>query len=300
MYRSALDHLLTDEERDHFETRGFLPVENALTSEEVDALLGEVDRLHREARDAGDKRATKDGAWGKADIVGLSEPFTNLSDNPRVLPKVWGTMGWNIMLYHTHLHVKPPAPDAEEGEGWMEFHQDSGRVNLEMRTFPQARISLKVAYFLTDVSEPGRGNFYILPGSHISDTIPISSEIGRDPAEARSEGIPEGAIPVCAKPGTAVLFDRRLWHGRSANRSTLTRKALFYGYSYRWIQPKDAMTVEHLLEDADPVRRQMLGSVVNNNGRYVPVDEDVPLRGWLIEHLGEEAVAEMDEPALVL
>lgn len=289
----AQQHLMTDEERDHFERLGYLHVENALSPDEVDALTGEVDALYDAAEAEGQMKDPN--SWGKADIVGLNDTFLNLVDNPRVLPKVWGAMGWNIMLYHSHLHVKRPAPGAGEGEGWMEFHQDSGRVNLEMRTFPQARISLKVAYFLTDVSEPGRGNFYIIPGSHVSGEIPISSEIGRDPAEATSEGIPDGAIPVCAKPGTAVLFDRRLWHGRSANRSDLTRKAIFYGYSYRWVQPKDAMTVEHLFDRIDPVRKQLLGAVVSNNGRYVPVDDDVPLRGWLVEHLGEEAVRAMDE-----
>jgi ectoine hydroxylase len=298
MDTTSLEHLMTDEERAHFEDQGYLHVENALDAHETDALLQQVDALHTDALDTG---KTKPGdSWGKADIVGLSDPLLNLVDNPRVLPKVWGALGWNIMLYHSHLHVKPPAPDADEGEGWMEFHQDSGRVNLEMRTFPQARISLKVAHFLTDVSEPGRGNFYIIPGSHLSGAIPISSEIGRDPAEATSEGIPEGAIPVCAKPGTAVLFDRRLWHGRSANQSDLTRKVIFYGYSYRWIQPKDSMTVEQHFDRIDSIRRQLLGHVTNNNGRYVPKDDDVPLRGWLIEHLGEEAVAAMDAPALVV
>ena len=298
MDTAALEHLMTDEERDHFESQGYLHIKNALDPNEVEALLSNVDGMHREAIDAG--KTQPGDSWGAADIVGRSNPLTDLVDNPRVLPKVWGAMGWNIMLYHSHLHVKPPAPDAEEGEGWMEFHQDSGRVNLEMRTFPQARVSLKVAYFLTDVSEPGRGNFYIIPGSHISSEIPISSEIGRDPAEATSEGIPDGAIPVCAEPGTAVLFDRRLWHGRSANHSALTRKAIFYGYSYRWIQPKDSMTVEHLLDSSDPVRRQLLGEVVSNNGRYVPVDDDVPLRSWLIEHLGEQAVSAMDAQALTV
>ena len=43
----------------------------------------------------------------------------------------------------------------------VEWHPDSGRVNIELETDPRPRLSLKVAYFLTDVSEPGRGNFYI-------------------------------------------------------------------------------------------------------------------------------------------
>ena len=298
MDKSALSHLMTDAEHDHFETEGYLYVEDALSTAEVEALTAEVEGLQATAIAEG--TTTKADNFSQADIVGKNDHFLNVVDNPRVLPKVWGAMGWNIMLYHSHLHIKPPAPDAGEGEGWMEFHQDSSRVNLEMKIFPQARISLKVGYFLTDVSEPGRGNFYVIPGSHMSGEVPISSEVGRDPAESVSEGIPEGAIPVCAKPGTAVLFDRRLWHGRSANHSELTRKAVFYGYSYRWIQPKDLMTVDHVLDRCDPVRRQLLGEVVGNNGRYSPKDDDVPLRGWLIEQLGEEAVNEMDATHLAV
>ena len=293
MTPDALVHALTEEERIHFEEQGHLYIENALTDDQVEVLKSAVDRLNRSAIDAGTTEKGK--PWGKADIIGQDDAFLDLLDNPRVLPKVWGILGWNIYLYHSHLHIKPPAaPDAEEGEGWMEFHQDSGRVNLEQRIFPQTRLSLKVAYHLTDVSEPGRGNFYIIPGSHLSPDIPISSEIGRDPAEARSEGVPENAVPVCAEPGTAVLFDRRLWHGRSANHSQLTRKALFFGYGYRWIRPKDPITVDHIMDRLDPIQRQLLGAQSSPNGVYVPKDEDVPLRSWLVEQLGEEAVVEMD------
>ena len=31
------------------------------------------------------------------------------------------------------------------------------------------------------------------------------------------------------------------------------------GYSYRWLRPRDDMTVAHYLDDADPIRRQLLG-----------------------------------------
>ncbi len=91
-------------------------------------------------------------------------------------------------------------------------------------------------------------------------------------------GQPKGAIPVTVKPGTAVFFDRRLWHTASPNWSDVTRKVLFYGYGYRWIRTKDDMTVESLWEQSDPVRKQLLGWGVNCNGHYSPTDEDVPLR----------------------
>jgi len=292
MESNCLAYALGDAERQHFEEQGFLVVENALPPEMVERLTAAVDYLHEEALEAG--QATPGKLWSTINFFDRDEAFLQLLDWPMVLPKVWGILGWNIFLYHAHATIKPPEPDIGPGEGWLEWHQDSGRVNVELRTFPAARLSLKVGYFLTDVSEPGRGNFYIIPGSHLVDQVPPSSEVGRDPQEATAEGMPEAAIPVCVQPGTAVLFDRRLWHSRSANHSALTRKALFYGYGYRWIRPKDDMVVEHLYERLSPIRRQLLGDAVKNNGRYAPTDEDVPLKMWLDEHLGADAVAAMD------
>lgn len=251
-------------------------------------LIHAVDTLHNKA--LATSKAKPGSHWGWSDFLGADDAFLNLVDLPTTLPKVWGILGWNIYLYHAHMHVKPPAPpDAEEGEGWLEWHQDSGRVNIEIETHPRPRLSLKVAYFLTDVSEPERGNFYIRPGSHLlSDMSVPESEISRDPREGTADDVPDDAMQVCVEPGTAVLFDRRLWHSRSPNHSQLTRKALFYGYGYRWIRPKDEMTVEPLYDRCDPIRRQLLGAATRNNGRYVPSEEDVPLRGWLIEQFGDK------------
>jgi ectoine hydroxylase len=170
--------------------------------------------------------------------------------------------------------VTPPSgqPPDEKTFGW---HQDSGRVNQEIECHPRPRLSLKVAYFLSDISRPGRGNFWVVPGSHLCDAL-------ERPADGF--GQPEGAIPVCVRPGAAVLFDRRLWHAGTPNWSEITRKVLFYGYGYRWIRTKDDMTVSHLWDRGDPIRRQLLGWGVNANGFYTPTDEDVPLRVWLREH----------------
>ncbi len=289
MNGECLNHLITEDEREHFEKQGYLYLPNALSSDLRDRLLKAVDKLYDDALATG--RANPQNQWGYSNFIGKDDVFLNLVDHPTTLPKVWGILGWNIYLYHAHMHVKPPAPeDAQVGDGWLEWHQDSGRVNIEMETHPRPRLSMKVAYFLTDVSEPGRGNFYIRPGSHYSDVPIPESEISRDPREKTASDIPDDAIPVCVEPGTAVLFDRRLWHSRSPNTSDITRKALFYGYGYRWIRPKDDMVVEHLYERSDPIRRQLLGDAVKNNGRYVPSDDDVPLRGWLIEQFGENAV----------
>jgi len=38
-----------------------------------------------------------------------------------------------------------------------EWHQDGGRQNREIETDPRPRLSVKLAYWLSDVSGPGRG-----------------------------------------------------------------------------------------------------------------------------------------------
>jgi ectoine hydroxylase len=205
--------------------------------------------------------------------------FADLVDYEKILPKVWGILGWNIYLYHAHLIVTPPSGETahEKTFGW---HQDSGRVNVEIESHPRPRLSLKVAYFLSDTSASGRGNFWVVPGSHLWDTLDRSPD---------GIGQPEGAVPVLAKPGTAVLFDRRLWHAGTPNWSDVTRKVLFYGYGYRWLRTKDDMTASSLWEQSSPIRRQLLGWGVNCNGFYSPTDDDVPLRVWLREHSPAEA-----------
>jgi hypothetical protein len=272
----TLQYQLTAEERQIFNETGMLMIEDALSPEHVAALTAACDQIaERKFAEGADPKK----ALFYPNFIPDNPLFADLVDYEKIFPKVWGILGWNIYLYHAHLIVTPPSgqPVDDKTFGW---HQDSGRVNLEMESHPRPRLSLKVAYFLSDTSQPGRGNFWVVPGSHLQDTLE---------RPANGIGQPEGAIPVLAKPGTAVFFDRRLWHTASPNWSDVTRKILFYGYGYRWIRTKDDMTVQSLWDSSDPIRRQLLGWGVNANGHYTPTDEDVPLRVWLREHYPEAA-----------
>lgn len=274
MNPSCLQFALTEEERKTFNETGYLIVEDALSAEQVAALTEEFDRIYENKVNEGHDRNT---ALFYPNFIPDHDHFLNLVDYEKVLPKVWGLLGWNIYLYHAHMIATPPSGKAKN-EATFGWHQDSGRVNMEMESHPRPRLSLKVAYFLSDVSEPDRGNFWIVPGSHLNDNLALPED---------RQGQPEGAIPVRVKPGAAVFFDRRLWHAGTPNWSDMTRKVLFYGYGYRWIRTKDDMTVQHLWESSDPIRRQLLGAGVNCNGHYTPTDADVPLRTWLKEHQPE-------------
>lgn len=278
VFSQGLEYALSSQERAQFERDGYLIVENALTPEAVEDLLPLVDQIDREERVR--HSADLEARMNHYDVIGRDSQLLELVDLPTTFAKVWGLLGWNIQLYHTHLTVNPTAPPGKTLDknglelGW---HQDSGQINVDLETSPRPRVSLKVGYFLSDTSEAGRGNFYVLPGSHLQDAFP-----GTD-----RKGLPAGAIPVCVAPGTAVFFDRRLWHSGSANYWREPRRVLFYGYSYRWLRPRDDMQVAHYLPDCSPIRRQLLGeSATGGRGYTSPTEEDVPLKVLIEGHSG--------------
>ena len=267
MDSACLEHCLTEAERTQFERDGFVVIENALPAPMVEGLIDAVDSV-------------KAGV----DFIGKDDRFLELVDWYRTFPKVWGVLGWNIHLYHTHITVTPPVPlEDRPSKKRLHWHQDSGRVSLDIETVPAPRISVKIGYFLTDVSEGGRGNFSVIPGSHLKDEVEYPADGVSNPREAHEVRVPAG---------TAVMFDRRIWHAGGWNFSDITRKVLFVGYSMRWFHPRDAMTVSHYMDRCGPIQRQLLGSKTGNLGLTSPKEEDVPLREWMREHLGEAAIAD--------
>lgn len=277
----CLDYCLTEDEYEKFEEDGYFIVEDVLSSDQVERLsvaTDRIDALHRAPKGVGPY-----ARLSVRDFVGMDEAFMELVDWYKVFPKVWGILGWNIQIYHSHLIVTPPEPATDEENLKLGWHQDSDRLNWEMETEPRPRISLKVAYFVSDCTEPNRGNFYIIPGSHLENDVYL-------PGGDRSVELEEG-IPVLAPKGSAVFFDRRLWHSASANYWDSPRKVLFYGYSYRWLRPRDEVTPGKFWYSFDPIRRQLFGaSATGAYGYTSPRDEDVPLRTWIKDHLGEKAV----------
>ena len=281
MDASCVDHLLTEHERLAFETDGCFKVENALPPDVLDRLEEVSDRVGEEERNV--RGMTPYDRLSVMDFIGRDEAFLELVDWPTTFPKVFGLMGWNIQIYHSHLVYSPPEEVGDVSEVKRGWHQDSGRLNAEMEFHPRPMISLKLVYFLSDCMEDNMANFYVVPGSQLDDSLIKRGDRQVDP---------ENGIPIYAKRGDAVFFDRRLWHTASPNGSTVTREGLFYGYSFRWIRPRDNMTVAHYMDQCDPIRRQLLGAGPSGGKGYSsPMPEDVPLRDWMEENLETETIA---------
>jgi ectoine hydroxylase-related dioxygenase (phytanoyl-CoA dioxygenase family) len=141
-------------------------------------------------------------------------------------------------------------------------------------------MSVKLAYWLSDVSETGRGNFTVLPGSHHTNWLP------GPPSRGVPWPAPEGALQITANPGDVVVFDRRLWHARSDNYSPITRVGAFFGYTYRWVAGRDDVAdLPRRPEWAGftDVQRQLLGAAGDGSGDHAwgHHPETTPLYGEL-------------------
>ncbi|MDQ3709670.1 MAG: phytanoyl-CoA dioxygenase family protein [Actinomycetota bacterium] len=274
MADGAVERTMTADQRRAFEELGYLVVPGAIPPVLLDQLRVAVDQVCDEERRAG--RLGPASSLHLLGFLGRHEAFLELLDLPATFPLVWTLLGWNIYVYHSHLDVHPPAPvDTTPVWGW---HQDGGRQNLELETAPRPMLSLKVAFWLSDVSQPGRGNTLVIPGSHHRNGLPRPDDREHDSAR------PAGAVELLAKPGDAVLLDRRLWHSRSVNGSAWTRRALFLAFTYRWVRERDqhdSGCSPTQWAALSPIRQQLLGKGADPESFWGLGDDRVPLYDYL-------------------
>ncbi|MCB0145848.1 MAG: hypothetical protein KDE50_38545, partial [Caldilineaceae bacterium] len=100
---SSLQHCLTEAERAAFDRDGYFIVRNAISPETVARLNTALDRVETEYRAA--NGVDPHTAINILDFIGKDDAFLELLDCPTTLPKVWGILGWNIQLYHSHTII---------------------------------------------------------------------------------------------------------------------------------------------------------------------------------------------------
>ncbi len=167
-YDEAPTTAMTPEQRAQFEQDGYLIIRGALTPTEVEYYTAAIDRVYDEQRAAG---AIAEGkAMHMLSAVANCPEAVGLIDHPVDVPA--GVV--DTRLERAHLPLAPGrAPERfPSGQPFrFEWHQDGGRQNRELEGDPRERLSVKFAFWLSDVSETGRGNFKVVPGSHKTNWI---------------------------------------------------------------------------------------------------------------------------------
>jgi ectoine hydroxylase-related dioxygenase (phytanoyl-CoA dioxygenase family) len=279
--------MLTDAQRQEFDLNGFLIIEDALTPAEVSRYLGIVDRLDR---------ACPTTFGGKPRQPGEPLELRNSVAHPQgrelldllmhdaAFPAIVDLMGHNICMTTSHVFIRPPSPAGTKREfkaiGWHKDGPPNDMTPPMNGRYPW--LYTKIGYFLTDLTIDDGGALRVVPGSH---------RVTR-PAQAPGAPDPYGAIEIKCKPGTAVIFENRLWHAVGPNYSDVARKNVYFGYCWRWMRPIDYIQPNpEILERATPEQRQLLGDVKSELGYILPKPEDVPLKAWMDKRLGNTVTA---------
>jgi ectoine hydroxylase len=244
---------LKPEQRQSFAEDGFLVVPNALSAAAVDRLVEASDRL-------AEPLLRKPEMTGRPEYNHLDlrpgllreEALFALVANSSTVPLVVQLLSPNIHLHsHTLIYKRPENPDAPAfRRGW---HRDI-RIPRDLGHESLPRVGIKICYCLSDFHQPNSGMTLMARGSHLKST-PLALPKGEvDPAD----------VEVCdlrVNAGDAILFENRIFHTATPNRSDRVAKVLMYGYAYRWMKTEVYLEVpdKQYLAKADPITRQLLG-----------------------------------------
>ncbi|WNK20955.1 ectoine hydroxylase [Halomonas piscis] len=232
---------LSTEELDEFDRKGFLSFENFFNEDDMQAFIQEL----RDYEDDEDLKLSEGTILepGKEEIRSifgihdLSERFSRLTRDPRLLAMVQQILGSDVYIHQSRINYKP----GFKGKGF-DWHSDFETWHSE-DGMPRMR-SLSCSIILTDNGE-FNGPLMLIPGSH-KYFIPC---VGRTPennykASLKSQeiGVPDAAslkqlmmensieAPKGAS-GSLVMFECNTLHGSNTNMSCWPRSNLFFVYN---------------------------------------------------------------------
>jgi ectoine hydroxylase len=218
-------------ERFFFETSGFLVLERFLSEEHVRRLLAALDGAIARRRAP---QETQQPYTGMTQVQGPNtRVFYILADAPLFLelldwPPLWPYVT-GLLNERPHHHASDAIVEYGPKGRSMGWHQDGHDNAYRNLGQPIPLLQLKVGYYLTDMTEGGRGNLCVVPGSHRSALTP-------DPADRQRTELFPGALEVRAPAGSAILFHNALWHSQGPwTRDDGVRIMLYYAYEHPWM-----------------------------------------------------------------
>ena len=260
---------MTLTQRKFFESNGYLVIKEAISADTVAELDNVINEIYK--REEKDGRLKKNGKLNLRNCLVQHQAFLSLLDCPKAAPFAWQILNWNVQMITSHLIVLPSLKKepSNEVKNKIGIHRNGGTSAREMQE-PHPRIMLKIAYAISDQNDVSSGATVIVPGSNRMDGIP--------PTDPETGG-PRGAISMRVNAGDAFVFEQRTWHGIGHNWSGKPRKTIFVGYAYRWVKPMDYVIMpKEIIDQCNPVQKQLLGVVDNPLSYYLPQDKDVPLK----------------------
>ncbi|MBB29004.1 MAG: hypothetical protein CME25_08905 [Gemmatimonadetes bacterium] len=252
-----------------FDLRGYIQLEQALTSEEVADLNTRLDEIPKlepgewfgnvHAHNYGDGNS----GLNLQQIYEGGEPFERLIDHPSWIEKIKFFVGGEgtFDYHHGPLFIDENFANFREPGEAIGLHSGGYPPNLRNQyryhggRFMCGQVNILLA--LTDIG-PGDGGTMLIPGSHKSNFKHPHYDRHRMSKDATVEGT-EGAVETQMKAGDALLFVDGISHGSAKRTNPGTRRIIVYRYGPSWgnfrhgYQPS-----QELLDRLTPERRRIV------------------------------------------
>jgi hypothetical protein len=226
---------LTLSQRFHFDTYGYVLLENVLTNEEIDLLKDALFRLKSDPN-RGLKRVYANQKSEHhilmGNLVEYDPALLAYAAHPKLIPLVEEVVGGAVRLEETEAIINRRAPDITDEELAVRrihptgFHrgttptwgcyEEEGKFHC---------LFVKTLAYLTDVG-PNDGGTSVIPGSHRSTWK--KEAIIRAALDDPTEGL---IHQIEAKAGSVLLFAESLIHSTTRIKSDVERVILVSGYT---------------------------------------------------------------------
>lgn len=199
---------------------GFVILENYLAPEYLEALrtrTGEL--LELEGNRAGSEFKQEPHARRLANLVDKGEVFERAIVMPEILELAAHVLGPRFKLGSVNFRAASPHSASAQP-----LHVDVGALPDEKG------YSVCNTVWMLDDFTPENGATRCVPGTHRSGKLPqqgLSNPEARHPDE----------VLITGKAGTVAVMNAHVWHGGTANRTDVPRRALHVFYT-RWDKPQ--------------------------------------------------------------
>ncbi|CAK7286935.1 Phytanoyl-CoA dioxygenase [Streptomyces misionensis JCM 4497] len=227
-----------------FADNGFLVVPDVLAAGEVDALIGEAEKLY--TTDSPGRTFESDGQTVRA-VHGCHQTsgrYAGIVADARLLVPARQIVGDDVYVHQSKINAKR----AISGDVWP-WHQDFTFWN-RADGMPEPRV-VNVAVLLDEATEHN-GPLLFIPGSHRAESAEtvFSGKAGEKPEQdswrqhlaaeleytvsretvellSREKGI----VPALGGAGSLIFFDSRIVHGSGSNMTPYDRRMAIFTYN---------------------------------------------------------------------
>ena len=206
--------MLTEADKVQLEDRGYLVLPGLMGSNLLEEIRTRVEELfHAEGAQAGSEFKQEPYARRLANLVNKGRVFERTIETPEVLECMELVLGPDFKLSSLNARSADPHGDCAQP-----LHADSGAVADE-RGYWVCNSVWMLDDFTTE-----NGAIRMVPGSHRWRKLPqdvLADTTAPHPGEELLTGL----------AGTVVVMNAHMWHGATANRTNLQRRAMHAFYT---------------------------------------------------------------------